>query len=99
MKDPIFLAHLIKLLPYDLKEKVEAKSTSPEAASCFLDRMIGPAIDSGNNEPLNLLLTIMEASDDINLKELSKSIRKDFQKALRNEPIAGKNICMYTVFM
>ena len=91
MKDAIFLSHLIRLLPDNLKEKVESKSTSAEAASYFLDKIMGPAIVSGNNEPFNLLLKIMETSDNINLNSLAQNIRKEIQ---RNESVTGKNIAM-----
>ena len=82
MKDDIFVAHLIKLLPGDLKHKVgsESKSTPAGAATCFLDNAIGPGVEIGDNEPFTILLTEMEASDSILLGNLAKEIRKEIQK-------------------
>ena len=91
MKDAVFLSKLVSLLPGDLKGKVESKSTTAEAASWFLDNMIKPAVDCGNNETFNVLLKEMEKSDNINLRNLAQNIRKELQKTLRDEHITGKN--------
>ena len=82
MKDDIFVAHLIKLLPGDLKHKVGSgsRSTPAEAARCFLDNSIGPAVEIGDNKPFTMLLTIMEASDNILLGNIANQIRKEIQK-------------------
>lgn len=90
MKDVIFIAHLVKLLPGDLKEKVESKSTTAEAASCFLDNVIKPAVESGDNEPFEILLSELEKSDYINLNNLAKDIRNDIHKALKAESSTGR---------
>ena len=89
MKDDIFVAHLIKLLPGDLKHKVgsETKSTPAEAATCFLDNSIEPAVKNGYNKPLTILLAVMEASDNILLGNLAKEIRKEIQQL---KPDTGK---------
>ena len=97
MKDAIFLSHLIKLLPGDLKEKVRTEKTPAEAATCFLDNMIKPAVESGNMEPFRILLLTMETSDNIHLKKLAQSIKQDFEKT---KPVNGKihftSLIMYT---
>ena len=92
MKDAIFISHLVTLvlLPDDLKETVESKSTTAQAASCFLDNMIKPAIESGNNEPFEILLSELEKSENIHLKKLAQDIRKEIHKASTQEPITGK---------
>ena len=92
MKDAIFISHLVTLvlLPDDLKETVESKSTTAQAASCFLDNMIKPAIESGNNEPFEILLSELEKSVNIHLKKLAQDIRKEIHKASTQEPITGK---------
>ena len=87
MKDAIFLSHLLSLLPGDLKEKVETKSTAAEAASFFLDNMIKTAVESGNMESFDILLLKMETSDNINLKRLAQSIKQDLQKI---KPVNGE---------
>ena len=90
MKDVIFIAHLVKLLPGDLKGKVESKSTAAEAASYFLDNMIKPAVESGDNEPFEILLSELENSDYISLNNLAKGIRNEIHKALKAEPPTGR---------
>ena len=90
MKDAIFKAHLVTLLPGDLKEKVQSKSTTAEAASCFLDNIIQPAIESGDNEPFEILLSKLENSEFINLINLAQDIRKDIHKVSKEEPPTGK---------
>ena len=91
MKDSIFVANLVTLLPDDLKEKVESKSTAAEAASYFLDNMIKPAIEFGNIKPFDILLSKMEISDNINLKDLALKIKKEIQKIPWDETVTGKN--------
>ena len=56
MQDAIFISQLVKLLPSDLKGKVESKSTPAEAASSFLDYMIKPAVEFGNKEPFEFFI-------------------------------------------
>ena len=92
MKDVIFRAHLMKmkLLPDDLKGTVESKSTTAEAAGCFLDNMIKPAVETGNNEPFEILLSQLEKSENIHLKKLAQDIRKEIYKAASQEPHTGK---------
>ena len=74
MKDPIFVSHLIKLLPGNLKEKVESKPTPAEAAACFLDNGITPAVEIGEDGIFNILLSVMEMYD-IHLRQLAKKIK------------------------
>ena len=92
MKDAIFISHLVtlELLPDDLKETVESKSTTAQAASCFLDKMIEPAIESGNNKPFEILLSGLEKSGNIHLKGLAQDIRKEIHKASTQELVTGK---------
>ena len=92
MKDAIFRAHLmkLKLLPDNLKGMVESKPTEADAASCFLDNMIKPAVETGNNEPFEILLSQLEKSENIHLKKLAQDIRKEIHKAASQEPLTGK---------
>ena len=85
MKEPMFLAHLtqLHLLPGDLKQLINSKGTSTEATTCFLDNMIGPAIECGNHETFNLLITVMEKSDNIILNNIAQNIRKEIQGTIR----------------
>ena len=75
--------------PDDLKHLINAKATPAEAATCFLDRMIGSAMESGNNETFNLLITVMETSDDAILNNLAQDIKKENKGRLRNVPVIG----------
>ena len=97
MKDAIFKSHLVRLLPDDLKETVESKSTAAEAASCFLDNMIKPAVEFSNSAPFEILLAKMEESENINLNTLAQNIRKEIQCLQRKKPIVGK-ICIEDLF-
>lgn len=92
MKDAIFRSHLVTLalLPDDLKEIVESKPTAAEAATCFLDNMIKPAIESGNNEPFEILLSELKKSENIHLRKLAQDIREEVHKASTQEPLTGK---------
>ena len=80
----------LKLLPDDLKGTVESKSTAAEAAGCFLDNMIKPAVETGNNEPFEILLLQLEKSENIHLKKLAQDIREEIYKAASQEPLTGK---------
>ena len=92
MKDVIFRAHLmkLKLLPGNLKGTVESKPTEADAASCFLDSMIKPAVETGNNEPFEILLSQLEKSENIHLKKLAQDIRKEIHEAASQELLTGK---------
>lgn len=83
MKDAIFMSQLAKLLPGDLKEKMESKATTAEAASCFLDNEIKRALEIGDSKPFKLLISVMEHFDSIHLKELSDQIRSDMDIPVR----------------
>ena len=78
----MFVAHLIQLLPGDLKEEIESKTTRAKAATHFLDNAIKPSLESGDNEFCNILLSIMESFGSIPLRELAQKIKEEIQKAL-----------------
>ena len=90
MKDAIFVSHLVQLLPGDLKEKVESKTTRAEAASYFLDNAIKPAVECGDIESFNILLSVIESFGSIPLRELAQKIKEEIQKALGNSFTAGE---------
>ena len=90
MKDAIFVSHLVQLLPGDLKEKVQSKPTQAEAATYFLDNMIKPAIDCGDNKSLDILLSAMQSFGSNPLRELAQKIKEEFQKAVGSSFIGGK---------
>lgn len=94
MKDAIFMSHLVKLLPGDLKEEIGSKSTTAKAATCFLDNEIKRGLECGDNKPFLFLLSVMESFDSCVLKELSMNIRKDIYLLVR----IPNNIFMYIIY-
>ena len=102
MKDAVFTSNLVslELLSCDLKATIESKETQKEAAECFLDRMIKPAVECGNNITFYLLIAIMENIGDLNMKNLTQTIRKETQKTVKHALITGENKCKYeTVYI
>ena len=81
MKDAIFVSHLIRLLPGNLKAEVEAKPTPADAAAWFLDKGIKPAVESADNEPFIFLLSVMEK---FGLKNLCASIKAEILLLVRD---------------
>ena len=92
MKDAVFVATLVTLLPNDVKGKVQSQPTAAEAASYFLDHMIKPAVECGDNEPFDILLSKMEISGDIHLKNLAQQIKEEIPNCTN-----GKNNNCVTV--
>ena len=90
MKDAIFVSHLVQLLPGDLKEMMQSKPTPAEAATYFLDNAIKPAIDCGDNESLDILLSVMQSFGSNLLRKLAQKIKEEFQKAVGNSFTAGE---------
>ena len=90
MKDAIFVSRLVQLLPGDLKEEIQSKPTRAWAATYFLDNAIKPAIDCGDKESLDILLSVMQSFGSNPLKELAQKIKEEFQKAVGNSFTAGK---------
>ena len=82
MKDSTFLAvlHQKHLLPGDLKEQVEGKSTSADKATYFLERAVECSLDIGIVKPLSQLLKIMSGEafyDDTTLKTLAEHMKQE----------------------
>ena len=100
MKDAIFLAHLQsqKLITGDIKQKIGPGSnlTPAEAATYFLDNVVGPAITVRNNEPFSLLLSEMGSFSD-NLNDLAEKIKTEIQ--MLNNPVTGKKKCTVHMYM
>ena len=92
MKDVIFAASLVQLLPGDLKDQVESKPTQAEAAACFLDNGITPALECGKNESFSVLLSVMELFGSIPLRMLAQEIKKEIQNILQSGSVAGEQV-------
>ena len=82
MNDAVFLSRLVKLLPGDLKEKVNSKTTNADGAMCFLDNGVKPAVESGDEGPLTILLTAMQNHGD-HLRRIADKI----QETIRNKSV------------
>ena len=84
MDDAYFLANLTseRLFCGNLRQEVNAKSTSGDKASHFLDKAIRPSLDDPDDTDLNpffKLLRVMERHDN-NLKRLATNIRIELSK-------------------
>ena len=99
MKDAIFVSHLVKLLPGDRKGEVKSKPTEAEAATCFLDKEITPAVESGDIESFTILLSVMESYGGLHVKKLAKQIKQEIEKIAiqRNELRTGKNMLFIAI--
>jgi len=87
MKDAVFFAKLNSkdLFSGDLKAKVKAKDTAPEAAAHFLDDKIEKDLRLGKNYSFLLLLSAMEEYDDKSLNQLATQINRQ----LKLENVSG----------
>ena len=93
MKDAVFVSRLVNLLPGDSKKEVESKPTAAQAATCFLDKEIKPAVESKDNESFTILLSVMNTFGSLRLKNLAEKINQEITKVViqRNESFTGKN--------
>ena len=62
MKDSIFLSKLMEkhLFFGNVKPTIGAKSTRTDAAAYFLDNVIGPSLNTNDDEPFSKLLSVMQ---------------------------------------
>ena len=80
MKDALFLSHIhTLLLPLSFKQEVQLKTKAAEAACFFLDKRIRCALEVGETTEFAALLQKMETYNNISLKELAQTIKKDLQ--------------------
>ena len=86
MDDVKFLAMLKQrnLLPGDLKEQINAESTTAKKADIFLEKAIDRSLCIGDCEPLNKLLAVMSDEVYINSDPLKKLAEKIQQELLVN---------------
>ena len=86
MNNIIFL-ELLKgqnLLPGDLQEQIQSKTTKAERTAWFLDHAIEPSLNIDKVEPLCKLLSVM--SDEIDLKSDSlKQLAREIAQKLDKE--------------
>ena len=98
MDDVIFLGLLREkgLLPGDLNDEVQLPGrTNAQKATLFLDKVVNPAIDIGEFEPLNKLLTVMSDETYLKndaLKQLANKMKEvlDKQSSLITTNTAGQ---------
>ena len=77
MDDVIFVGYLQKagLFSGDSKAQVGAKSTAPEAATCFMDTVINRGwTDDNSNPQFDKLLKVMRQWNDASIKSLAANI-------------------------
>ena len=84
MDDVMFTAKLFShgLLPGDLKQQVQSKSTSAEKATHFLDHKINPDVTIGVSTSFDTLLRVMENWRSDSLKELAKEIKTTLMEGI-----------------
>ena len=77
MDDSRFVAKLFiyKLLPGNLKQRIEEKQTVEDKATFFLDHAIKPGVSVDNSESFSKLLELMGKSGNITLKTLANKIK------------------------
>ena len=77
MQDTTFIAKLASknLLPGDTKSQVKAQSTPVNKASYFLNNIIEPSIDIGDNSSFNKLLLVMDKCGYEHVEHLALEIR------------------------
>ena len=95
MDDSLFSAQLVTcgLLPGDLKQKIKAKETPADKATCFLDHRISSDVSIGNLTTFNELLNVMEDSDNDSLKVLAEDIKTALKEGIVNtDNAAGYSI-------
>ena len=103
MNDILFL-ELLKvqnLLPGDLQEQIQSKSTTAEKSAWFLDHVIEPSLNIDNVALLYKLLSVM--SDEIDLKsdllkqlaaEIAQKLDEETSLSTVKETDNSKDICM-----
>ena len=82
MNDVLFIAFLFSegLLPGDLKDQIEAKSTRIEKNDCFLRHVIIPYLEIDDHSVFMKLLNIMENSEYFSVKELADQIKSELKE-------------------
>ena len=77
MNDATFTAALVPydLLPGDLKDQLEARNTSKDKATHFLDNAIKPSIIIGDDNSFTNLLSVMAGGDFPGVRNLAKQIK------------------------
>ena len=85
MNDPLFIS---KLLEYHLHPRQinEALSTQVAKALYFLGHVIEPALEIDDISSFDNLLSVMEHSDNANVKTLASTIKSEFDKETDIEP-------------
>jgi len=79
MDDAVFITtlHSNDLLPGNLKATVQSQPTSVDKALKFLDWAIEPFLKSNNVMPFYKLLTVMQTSDNDNIRRLATTIKSE----------------------
>ena len=82
MNDVIFIAFLFHegLLPGDLKDQINARSTRAEKSDYFLRQVIIPSVEIDDHSVFMKLLNIMQRSEYSRIKKLSDEIKSELKE-------------------
>ena len=98
--DDNFMFYIARLLPGDLKDRVKSKSSTKEADAYFLDNAISSAIECGDNEPFDILLSIMKTFEGTPLKTLAEEIKEEIEtKGIKNNLSKTSESSIYVVIV
>ena len=92
MDDTHFITELSaeNLLPGNMPATIQSKPTPADKSSCFLTRIIKPAIDNEFTSSFDKLLIIMENCEYPHVQELAGKIKADITET--NGPNTGTDI-------
>ena len=95
MDDSHFITELSaeNLLPGNMQATIQSLPTPADKSSCFLNRIIKPAIDNEFTTSFDKLLIIMENCEFLHVQDLAGKIKADIMKT--NGPNTGINRCTY----
>ena len=83
-----------KLLSRNHKAKVQSLSTRKEKTQYFLDEVIKPGLSVGYMEQFNIMITVMETSDDPVVRYLMKQVQEFAQGVSPSSSDNGMCLCV-----
>ena len=87
MNDVTFTTQLSskKILPASVDAHIKSLPTQPNKADYYLNNVIKPALDIGETEELETLITVMEKSGYSHVQKLAKAMKSDLDIELKGE--------------
>ena len=86
-----------KLLPGDMKNKIDALSTQAQKASYFLSHIINPALDIDENSDFENLLTVMQNCDYHDVQRLASTIKLEIDQ--KKSYVSGTSIIICSTYI